>query len=186
MQCKKCPHLIHVSNGLFAVCRGPCSQAFHISYAGINKEQLASFSKNIVWICDFCLRGFHKWSKTSATADSVELKRDVTQLKKQVDGILNLLDQIQSQSSSAIALDRQSSSTPIVSSTKLYDGSGTSSSYVVLDTNISRPGCSEKQNRDDENFALFLTNIDHTVSETEVKVMVSQCLGMPPADYCVV
>lgn len=190
MECKNCARRIIKEAALYAVCNGPCNSSFHISCVGISKDQLRSLSRGVLWLCNACLSCFHDWKKSaqiSPPSNAHSMQQDVSELKHQVSRIMQALDLSSNQSSPSDAVLRHS--TPITTAALMngsnvsYDGaSAIQCDQVEQNEDQVRDQEMEDTAENNPSFSLLLTNIDNTVSESDIKVMVCGCLRAPTAD----
>ncbi|XP_062562247.1 uncharacterized protein LOC134225853 [Armigeres subalbatus] len=181
MDCKKCHHAVLTKEQPHIYCNGTCAEVYHATCVGLNKEQLAAVSppyRNSFWLCDDCFTEFVQWrnekkERNVSTANVQKsvgpkcvLHDDIIELKAKVDSIMSMLS-----SNGECNLDtvmKHSTPNQIVCSDPFTSGS---SDQTALDDSA------RVSNSANDSFALLLTNIDSSVSEDDVQVMVSRCLG---------
>ncbi|XP_029713426.1 uncharacterized protein LOC115260661 [Aedes albopictus] len=180
MECKKCLLPVVTKDQPYIYCNALCAAIYHAACVGLNTAELAAVSppnKNSCWMCDVCLVEFVQWRKehsekmnepiaATVPEPTYVLQRDVDELKAKVASILSVITSHENNHSDT----RICHSTPNSSRQK---EEGTSEISNAFDTASRLPDsiC------DDENFDLLLTNIDGSVSEEDVHLMVSRCLG---------
>lgn len=176
LQCNRCPICINPNDRQHVTCR-VCSKPYHYLCAAINSDQLRalSISDRVLWLCDKCLDSFDNWKKEHLEpplCDTKSTKQQIAELQDQVSGILNTLAGITSKvsnSQSQIPLPSQEPTT--IHSSTLLDGSNSSAKC------FGESGqCNTSSGGDNERFSLLLTNINRSVSENDISVMVAQCL----------
>lgn len=186
MECKNCARRIIKEAAVYVVCNGPCNSSFHITCVGVSKDQQRSLARGVLWLCNGCLSRFDDWKKSAQNSppfDASSVQQDVSELKNHVSRIMQALDLSSKQSSPSDVVFRHS--TP-VKTAALMNGSNVSydsASGIQCDhveQNVDRE--MEDTSENNRSFSLLLTNIDNTVSESDIKVMVCGCLGAPTAD----
>nr|XP_029712066.1 uncharacterized protein LOC115256982 [Aedes albopictus]XP_029715015.1 uncharacterized protein LOC115258760 [Aedes albopictus] len=183
MECKKCLLPVVTKDQPYVYCNALCAAVHHAACVGLNTAELAAVSpphKNSCWMCDECLVEFVQWRKErnekmnepiAATAPEHNepkcvLQRDVDELKAKVDSILSVITSHENNHTDAwIRHSTPKSSRPMECG---------SSEVTVASETASRLPDSICEN---ENFDLLLTNIDGSVSEEDVQLMVCRCLG---------
>ncbi|XP_062712760.1 uncharacterized protein LOC134289936 [Aedes albopictus] len=182
MECKKCLLPVVTKDQPHIYCNALCAAVYHAACVKLNTAELAAVSppnKNSCWMCDECLVEFVQWRKehsekikepiaATVPEPTCVLQRDVDELKAKVASILSVITSHENNHSDTTSWIRHS--TP--NSSRQKEG-GTSEIANASDTASRLPDsiCV------DENFDLLLTNIDGSVSEEEVHLMVSRCLG---------
>lgn len=187
MDCKKCFARVATKEEQFIHCNGPCGVIFHAACVGLDKVDLAAVSppkRNSFWLCDECLAKFVLWrterkeekKESIAPTDRTEpksiLQRDVDDLKAKVDSILSVLSASSNCSLDTVMLH----STP--TSSRHFDNALREAACGGTSCVADASERSSNTTAGDENFSLLLTNIDSSVSEEDVQMMVSQCLGV--------
>lgn len=179
--CKKCAVCIYTEFGLFVVCAGPCRNSYHMSCVGISKEQLRAISSGLLWLCSECRLAFNDWrndeqSSTIAPAPNV-IHADILELKTQVSTIMDTLHQITLRDTSD-ARPNILHSTPVETADVM---NGTNDSYK----NVTEPESAEQYETttDAGCFSLFLSNIDSSATDNDVKTMVYRCLSLPAVEH---
>lgn len=176
--CKKCSLSIDAKAGLYSMCEGECACFFHASCVGLSEADLGTISlkMNILWMCDVCMNKFRSMSDgtwTDTTEDTSKTKSiddEVRELKNAVSGIMETLSKIVRPDCS---FDHtQLHSTPV--STDMLDG------LDACNTQKYNEGCEHHlQSNDVESFSLFVSNIDSSASECDIRRMVSRALDTP-------
>lgn len=185
MICRNCLHQVDTKEQPFVCCNGLCTDVYHATCVGLNKEAVAAVSppnRNSFWLCDDCFDEFLRWrerqGKPAAQTpqeNKCVLHRDVEELKAKVDAIMSIVSNNATSPSDAVMRH----STPTLSPQNEIDSrvenshSGTS---FALDN--SQPNTDQI----DDSFALVLTNIDGSVTERDIQQMVSRCLGAPDGE----
>lgn len=176
MDCSKCSQRIN-STDLYTVCEGRCAERFHIQCVSVSEDQLCAFTKNIIWMCDACMKDFWKYRERPAlegNSEADETVRDaINELKNKVADITKTLDLIALKETSSSIRMAPRHSTPI--SSKLHNGSNVE---YVSSHHEGRSDTQTSHRSTDPTFALFMTNIDSQVTEEEIGVMVCQCLAI--------
>lgn len=162
---------------------------YHAVCVGLSKDQLAAVSppnKNSFWLCDECLNEFVQWRKEreeeqqsgscvhidqQPPSEPCVLHRDVDELKAKVESIMHIPTSNAKCSPDTIMRH----STP-KSSMHFNSGPVPNTSCETSHTPNTSQRLSESTDVN-ENFALLLTNIDGSVTEEDVQLMVAQCLG---------
>lgn len=180
MDCKKCS--LAIDGQPYVFCNGVCSGVFHAACVSIRREYLLPIaaSRNIVWLCEICMTEFEKWKKLPIQPDAsctsiASVEEEIVKLKTEVERIATALSSITSSpspSSSEILHSTPAQFSPLQSSygTNTYHDSS-QHSHTVLDP-ID----------EDQHFALLLTNIHTSVSETDIERMVLQSLDASDGD----
>lgn len=189
--CKKCSRSIDNKTDLFTVCEGDCGCSFHASCASLTENEITVLSTNFIWLCDECLHRFqiardcrsrnsedgigHDSSPVATVLSEVNekaIQHEVSELRNTVTGILKTLAKFD--------LTGCSSDLPRLHSTPISP----SSSFVLQDgTNTSsfvhNAECPDQQNAitNEGQFSLLLTNVDSSVSESDIQRLVHQALG---------
>lgn len=181
--CRKCSLSINAHVDLFTVCEGDCAGCFHAACVGLSEGDLGVLSMssmNIIWMCDACSDKFRKkrdgiWHEPTEDVMNVKsVEEEVNLLKTTVAGIMDTLSKIVPTAAS-LSDKPLLHSTPIPSSScKLFNGTNATGS----DMNSDVRQCTTDGNE----FSLFLTNIDESVTERDIRLMVSCALGTPESE----
>lgn len=183
VKCEECAIVIYNTEfPVYAVCNGPCGKSFHASCIDMSKENLRAIASGMMWMCTRCLPKFNDWKnshqKSSPTVEFDQIHSDIAELKTQISLIVDSLQQTTSieTSSANIVLHH---STPI--------GSAAASSRGTNECDTERNEIEQNvmpmpTTTNDSCFALLLTNIDSTTSESNIATLVSRCLGASIAD----
>lgn len=172
--CKKCSLSVDAKTEPFTICEGECARLFHANCVGLSEDDLCTFAlkTNIIWMCDECMDRFRRLSGRTWPASSVDstentsINDEVKDLKITVAGILETLSKIAP--ISALNDRAPLHSTPL--STNVHFD--TDASDVVNEQQSS-------QYMGSEDFSLFVSNIDSTLSELDIRRMVSRALNTP-------
>lgn len=174
--CKKCSQNVDATTNPYTVCEGDCAGFYHAACVGLSDEDLSALSLNIIWMCDTCMESFRRARDnvtsvpTRSPTSAKPLEEEIMELKTTVAGIVETLSKLApTTSSSDLALFH---STPI-SSYKLFTGT---------DACVSNTESDERHltdDHDDDNFTLFITNINECATERDIRVMVSRALCTP-------
>lgn len=175
--CNKCLLSIDAKD-LYSVCEGECACLFHANCVGIHEEDLCmmALKTNIVWMCDTCLIRFRRTSERASAdspVDSIQPKPiddEVKELKIAVAGILEMISKI---APTAVSNDCEVLHSTPVSTNLPSDVINTSVRNV---SNVENDQLSHRAESDDD-LSLFISNIDASVSECDVRIMVSRVLG---------
>lgn len=188
--CKSCAVCIYNREfGLFVVCAGPCKSSHHISCVGISMEQRRAISGGIVWLCEECLPALNdcrKDERSSPISPAANATRsDIIELRSQVSMLMETLHRIIPDDASA-AIPSMLHSTPVVT-TDIYEtndscNNDTGTDRIEQTPNSNGPAPYETTTTDERCFALLLSNIDSSASESDVKAMVCKCLNVPVDD----
>lgn len=168
--CGKCSLLISIDTDPHTICEGECAKSFHASCVGVTETDLCALSSNIVWICDACMVSLCKWRErmTADIATSTEpthsMEDEINDLKCKVAEIVHTLAEVV-RNPDSIAPFRHS--TP-VSSPNLHEG-----------TNETTDSASQQSVNNNDEFSLYLTNIDRNATEDDISLMVSRSLDAP-------
>lgn len=123
------------------------------------------------------MSSFDNWRKEQSLepplCDVKTSKQQIVELQNQVSGILTTLAEITLKLNS-MPTQLPSHQTQPVSSSTLLEGSNCN--YECFDENHNSSG------ENNESFALYLTNIDSSVSESDINLMVSRCLEVSNED----
>lgn len=156
------------------MCEGRCAKRFHCECVSVSEDQMCAFTTNILWICDGCLKDFHKYRERVFTDSATDASPDtsvqdaILDLKSTVSGIVETLAKV-IQKTGTIA---PHSSTP-VSSPKLFDGT------AEIFGNASDNNGTQEASEERRDFSLYLTRIDRCVTETDISHLVSRSLAAP-------
>lgn len=183
MQCNKCCHSIDRKKERYTICEGKCAQRYHAACVGLSDTTVAAlFSKNILWMCDDCLADFCS-TRDAHTEDQANndccsnqpsaMEKDIANLESKVAEIVQVLATIAPQSTFG-----RIHSTPNISTRNdiLFDGTKNNES-TVTNSYIALPIASPEECVD-QNFSLYLTNIDYHTTENDVSRLVCDCLGL--------
>nr|XP_029729300.1 uncharacterized protein LOC115266837 [Aedes albopictus] len=196
MDCKKCTSPVITKSQPFIYCNGLCATVYHATCVELSKSELAAVSppnRNSFWLCDECFTEFIHWrndrkgnvKESTAVAEPLLIpeqqyaqQRDVDELKMKVDFILTVLA---STASCHVDTGIMPHSTP---------NSSRSSDSEMIRPNECTPMASVHASParlsnpvgGEESFALVLTNIDGSVSEEDIQLMVARCLGASDAE----
>lgn len=179
LPCSRCPLPIDTSALQYVRCR-LCSNPYHYLCAAITSEQLnvLSVSDRVLWLCDKCFASFGSWKEEQILEPplcAVETtQQQIVELQCQVSGIITTLAEMTSKMNST-SIDLPSYHTKPVSSSTLLQGSN--SNEHCFNENHTSSG------EDNDSFALYLTNIDSSVSENDINSMVSRCLEVSNEDF---
>lgn len=181
-KCEKCCLCIDSHIDLFTVCEGDCAGIFHAACVGLKEEDfdLLSRSQSILWMCEPCMYTFRKKRDciqpraVDNTESTKTIEREVKELKISVAGILETLSNIVP--TTLPSAPNVLSSTPI-SSHALFEGTHGCDASVSNCESCDRPR--DEGTTIDDYFALFLSNIDPSVTERDVRRMISNSLGTP-------
>lgn len=169
MNCEKCSEIIHEGD---------------TSCVGMEEEQWNALFNNAIWMCDCCMSDFCKyrdrWESAHVPDDTTRsVSEEIMDLKAKVATICETLAAITASKPHSSEENTQLHSTP-VSSPCFRGGARPACVYSEVD------GCEadeqRSRNNDDNNFDLFLTNISPNVTEHEISLTVSRCLGNNSAD----
>lgn len=123
------------------------------------------------------MSSFDNWRKEQSLepplCDVETSKQIIVELQNQVSGILTTLAEITSKLNSMPTQLPSHQTLPVSSSTLLE---GSNCNYECFGENHTSSG------ENNENFALYLTNIDSSVSESDINLMVSRCLEVSNED----
>lgn len=176
MNCEKCSGAIHEVD-MYAVCEGKCGKRFHTSCVGMDKDQWNALFNNVIWLCEFCMTDFCKYRDRQQSVNVPNATRSVDEeimdLKVKVATICETLATITAPKQPSSDGNTQRHSTPV--SSPGFRGE-TSSSCVYFHADGCRADEQHPQT-DNNTFELFLTNINPNVTEHEISLMVSRCLG---------
>lgn len=172
--CKKCSLSIDFKADSYTVCEGDCVGFFHASCVGVSEEALCFLSCNIIWMCDECMKNFRRWRDSNncdpanATNGKNSLEDEVNHLKKTVAEIKQMVSNtVRATPAKNVPLLH---STPIpISSFELLDGTDASGLNAESDEN-------QTTTTNDDRFSLFLTNIDESATERDIRSMVLRAL----------
>lgn len=178
--CEKCSQTIDVKSESFSVCEGDCACLFHASCVGLTEDDLCSIASrlNLIWMCDKCMHKFRSMSdgtRADSPTDSPKTKSlddEVRELKNSVAGILETLSKI---TPTAVTNNRAPLHSTPVSMNMPFEEMQTSEGNV----NNAESYQQSLYTNDGDNFSLFLSNVDSSVSEREVHNMVSRTLNAP-------
>lgn len=182
--CKKCTQNVDAHTEQFTVCEGECACLFHANCVGLSEDDLCTFAlkTNIIWMCDECMVKFRRMSGgtwLTSSADSIKGKAiddEIRDLKTTVAGILETLSKL---AATPVLNDRAPLHSTPVSTNMQFDEMTTS------DTDASNVGneqqSSQYTERDD--FSLFISNIDSSVSERDIQRMVCLALNTPDPEH---
>lgn len=187
--CKICTECIDLKVQLFIVCED-CGLSFHASCANLTEEdlvRLGTLSMNVMWLCNECMQKFRRMrdgigSNSSPSllggTTSNEMKStvedEVDELKKTVAGIVETLAKM---TAAASTIDPSPPHSTPVSSFMLANGPNACSTSVA-DTEAGL----RQQSTMDGNFCLLLSNMDVSVAESDVHLLVTRSLGICPND----
>lgn len=187
MECNKCSLAIDRKTERYTICEGKCAKRYHAACVGLSEATVcALFSKNILWMCDECLVDFC----SMRDANSVEctdteiddtsphpstITSDVAELKLKVAQITETLATIVAQrttQSQQLPFEMRHSTpvVPPVRGTSLLDGTNTYHKDNTEGLSVS------PANSDNNEFALFLTNIDCHTTEDHISRLVHSSL----------
>lgn len=180
--CKKCSQSINVITEPYSVCEGECACSFHIGCVGLSEDDLCTMAvkTNMVWMCDTCLNKFRRMSygmcrRTCDLPNEKPIDEQVRDLKITVTGILETLSKIVP---TDVASDRALlHSTPL--STNLPCDAMNTSDMDVNNVESIR----HREYTDGEDFSLFISNIESSVSERDIHRMVSLALNTPEPEH---
>lgn len=166
-----------VYNDLFTVCEGECACFFHAKCVNLSEDILHVLSGNVIWMCDSCLRQFQMMRDNIGSncrndfngAQTIET--EVKELKSTVADILQTLSKLVPDSSSNCITPHHS--TP-VSSLAISNGTD---EHVMNATNVSSNGNHRRMRTTADDFSLFLSNIDVSVTTRDVHALVVRSLG---------
>lgn len=178
--CKKCSRGINVYIDLFTVCEGECACFFHANCVNISEDVLPILSGNVLWMCDSCIRKFQIMRDNTRSTSREEIsgtkpiEAEVMELKSTVADILQTLSKIVPDP--AFNRPAPHHSTPITP----HPLSNGTSANVMNATNVSSGGnLRQPMCTTDDDFSLFLSNIDVSVTERDVHALVVRSLGTP-------
>lgn len=178
--CKKCSLSIDFKADPYTVCEGECAGFFHASCVGVSEDALCMLSCNIIWMCNECLNNFRRW-RDNIHCDSADAINTQTCLDEEVNLLKKAVFEIQQTLSNVVRVTPTKNasllhSTPIpISSRILFDGTGANGLHAESDENGSTTN--------EDEFSLFLTNIDKSATERDIRLMVCRALDAPEPEH---
>lgn len=175
--CPACKGIIHEEDNFYIICKGDCAASFHGNCVGmrnIHLNILTMLSRNVLWMCDGCIDAFkHAREDTKQNASQgSSIEAEVKELKGIVTGILDTIAAItanpQMKPTSSLL-----HSTPI--STSMPSDSHTQCDSLLTDDDMKQ---GKQLTIDSDNFSLLLSNVDVSVSESDIQLMVSRAIGL--------
>lgn len=189
MECPKCSSSLptNCQEGGFVVCGGSCLKSFHAACVGVCEAIARCHLKNVIWLCDDCLDVFNNQVSRQMQSDcsSVNIEVEIIDMKEKLVSITDSLSTLISKQVPTVARVSQEDtfnsiqrpthqSTPL---SKLNCGSRMNASTTTNNTHSSSNANSLILDRSND-FSLFLSNIDCTVSQQEATRMVIESLGI--------
>lgn len=185
--CRQCSLRIQDGDNFSIVCKGSCKSSFHGSCIGMRTFQLnvlVTLSNNVLWMCDGCMSDFQQasYNRTSDVLNKPKLcektmKNDIDELKKNVANIMSVIS-----STNCCLNDTRTSAVPTSPDNCLIfkspvslplTGSNVCEAISTDDAEQQRQQCTM-----DGEFALLLTNIDVSATESDIHRMASQAIGI--------
>lgn len=179
--CKKCSRCVDAHVDLFTVCEGDCAGLFHIKCVGLKEEDVdvLTCSQNILWMCDACMDKFRKMRDSirpysdNDVKNTKTIENEVQELKNTVTDILATLSKLVSTTSTTDDAELLHS-TPNSLPTLCNGTNGCVAAELTDEENLQHV----RATTNEDNFSLFLSNIDPCATEWDVRSMVSRCLGV--------
>lgn len=178
--CTKCSRGIDVYTDFFTVCEGECACFFHAKCVNLSEDVLQVLSGNVLWMCDACLRKFQIMRDKSGSTCGEELvgaksiEVEVKELKTTVKDILQTLSKITSDACSSYITPLHSTPISSLAPSDGTDANVMNTANVSTTENLRRSSCTTT-----DDFSLFLSNIDVSVTERDVYEMIVHSLGTP-------
>lgn len=173
--CNKCFLSIDAKVDLYTVCEGECACFFHAECVAIDESDLCTMARrtNMIWMCDACLFKFRSLSERTPADSPIHPKPiddEVRDLKIVVAGILDTLSKI---APTAITNDCGLLHSTPVSTNLPPDEISTSANVSYVGNDQPSPSHCVESN----DLSLFISNIDSSVTESDVRTMVLRALG---------